>query len=84
MSAEVTGSTKAGQSEGVTTLRILIDPALCSGHGRCYSTAPDVYSCDDEGFPVSRGEVIDVPAGLANDAMRGVHSCPEGAIRVVD
>ena len=40
-------------------MKIRIDEELCSGHGRCYSLAPEVFSArDDDGF------ILDYP-GLA-------------------
>jgi ferredoxin len=36
-------------------MKIRLDAELCTGHGRCYSVAPNLFSCDDEGF----GQVID-------------------------
>jgi ferredoxin len=64
-------------------VKIRIDPDLCSGHGRCYSVAPDVYRADDDGYSVPRGEDIEVPSGLEASATLGIDSCPEAAISVV-
>ena len=35
-------------------MRVRIEAELCTGHGRCYSLAPDVFGSDDDG----RGFVI--------------------------
>jgi len=61
-------------------MKIRIDADLCTGHGRCYSLAPAVFDCDDEGF----GQVIseDVPPDLEADARRAVANCPERAISI--
>lgn len=64
-------------------MRIAINENLCSGHGRCYVLAPDVFTADDEGFVVQRGTEFDVPAGLEAQAQLGIEACPEGCITVV-
>jgi ferredoxin len=59
-----------------------IDGDLCTGHGRCYGTAPEVYDADDEG----RGVVLtpDVPAEFQDRARQAAAECPERAVRVHD
>ena len=61
-------------------MKIRIDAEACTGHGRCYSLAPAVFDCDDEGF----GQVIDedVTPDREADARRAVANCPERAISV--
>jgi ferredoxin len=61
-------------------MRISIDRSLCSGHGRCFSLAPEVFGYDDEGFSVLTFKTI--PSELREAALRGAGSCPEQAIRV--
>lgn len=65
-------------------IRLLIDPAVCTGHGRCYQLAPDVLSCDDEGYVTPRGEPVAFPAGQRDLAEEIVGSCPEQAITLID
>jgi ferredoxin len=60
------------------TLTAHVDRDACNGHGRCYMTAPDVFDCDDAGFPVVIG-VADTPRGQA-ELERAVNNCPERAI----
>jgi ferredoxin len=57
---------------------VRIDPDRCTGHGRCYSVAPELFDCDDEG----RGVVThpDVAPDLERLAQRAVDSCPERAV----
>ena len=31
-------------------MKIHLDNEVCSGHGRCYTLAPDVFDADDEGY----------------------------------
>jgi ferredoxin len=59
-------------------VRILLDSERCTGHGRCYSLAPELFDCDDRGY----GIVItpDVPAGLEEQARTAALNCPENAI----
>lgn len=64
-------------------MRVQIDQDRCTGHGRCYSVAPEVFDCDDDGFgQVSAPE--ELPPGLAEQAELGRSSCPEEAISIVE
>lgn len=51
---------------------------VCNGHGRCYMTAPDVFDCDDEGFPLVIGGAT--TARQVADLERAVNNCPEQAV----
>lgn len=64
-------------------MKLTVDAHLCSGHGRCYTLVPELFSTDDEGFCEQRGEVIDVAAGLEEKGRLGIDCCPEGAISLV-
>jgi ferredoxin len=59
-------------------MRISIDRSLCSGHGRCYTVAPEVFGYDDQGF--SKPKFDTVPPELVEAAGRGAEACPEVAI----
>lgn len=63
-------------------MTISIDPARCSGHGRCYVTAPDVFSDDDAGYGqvIGDGSVTDSQLELVEQA---IAACPEQAIMLV-
>ena len=63
-------------------MRIEVDAELCTGHGRCYSLAPEVYEADDEGYCATRS--LEVPAGLEDAARLGAKNCPERAISVIE
>jgi len=65
-------------------MKLTIDAAMCTGHGRCYSLAPDLLSYDDEGFVTERGTTVDVPVGMEASARDAALSCPEGAIAIDD
>ena len=60
-------------------VRIEIDRDLCTGHGRCYVVAPELFEPDDDG----RGTVIEaeVPPEAEEAARRAVANCPERAVR---
>ena len=63
-------------------MRIEFDAGACTGHGRCYTLAPEVYESDDVGYCSDpSGEV---PPGREDAARRGAESCPEGAITIVE
>jgi ferredoxin len=65
-------------------MRIRIDEELCSGHGRCYSLASEVFLArDDDGF----GEVIGdgtVAPELEAQARKAAANCPERAVLIDD
>ena len=62
-------------------MRITIDTELCTGHGRCYSLAPELFEPDDDG----NGAVIgagSVTPDLETAARRAADNCPERAVIV--
>ena len=62
-------------------MRIRIDENLCSGHGRCYTLAPDLFEDDERGF----GQVIgagDVAPEHEAQALAAARACPERAISI--
>jgi ferredoxin len=61
-------------------MRISVDRDKCTGHAMCKAAAPEVYVLDELGFNVTPAG--DVPAELADQAVRGALSCPESAITV--
>ena len=63
-------------------MRIEVDRAACTGHGRCYTLAPEVYDSDDDGYCATTA--VDVPVGLEAQARRGAAGCPERAITVFE
>lgn len=65
-------------------MKLTIDAERCSGQGRCYSMAPEVYEADDEGYVTQRGQTFDIPPGRERAARVGALNCPEQAITVVE
>jgi ferredoxin len=64
-------------------VRLHVDAEQCTGHGRCYTLAPELLESDDEGYVTIRGSAIEVPADLRDLAENIEGSCPEGAIAVL-
>jgi ferredoxin len=62
-------------------MRVVIDTDRCTGHGRCYSLAPAVFTDDDEGYGVVIGDGA-ITANELEDARRAVLACPERAIAI--
>ncbi|MEM7339681.1 MAG: ferredoxin [Actinomycetota bacterium] len=62
-------------------MKINYDRALCEGHNRCYSLAPEVFDVDDEGYAILKIEG-DVPADLEAKAQLTADNCPEFAITI--
>ena len=61
-------------------MRVRVDEDLCTGHGRCYALAPEVYGPDDRGHCLLLVE--DVPTDLEAAARAGEANCPERAITI--
>jgi ferredoxin len=62
-------------------VKAAVDPASCTGHGRCYAVAPTVFVDDAEGYGQVIGDGVYADS-LADDARRGAGACPERAITV--
>lgn len=60
--------------------KVIVDPEVCSGHGRCYVLAPEVFEADERGHSVVKVAEVDGP--LVDKARIGQANCPEGAISV--
>ncbi len=63
-------------------MKLRIDADACTGHGRCYSLAPELFDADDYGHAVILQE--SVPDHLADQARLAVSNCPERALSVED
>ena len=63
-------------------LKVSVDTEICSGHGRCYVLAPEVFGADDSGHCEILSAIVD--DSLADKARIGQANCPEGAITVTD
>lgn len=63
-------------------MKVIIDPQVCSGHGRCYSLSPSVFDADDDGHGIVVAESLD--AAQLEAARVGAANCPERAITIVD
>jgi ferredoxin len=61
-------------------MKIRIDAELCTGHARCNVVAPEVYSLDEDGYNLLRGQEYECPAGLEEAARLGAANCPEHSI----
>jgi ferredoxin len=58
--------------------RIVVDADRCTGHGRCYTLAPDVFDADEVGHSVVLVE--NVSDELESQAETAAQNCPESAI----
>ena len=63
-------------------MKVTVDGEACTGHGRCYALAPDVYAPDDRGH--CEILVDDVSPDLEEQARAGEANCPERAITISD
>jgi ferredoxin len=61
-------------------IRVRVDAETCTGHGRCYALAPEVFAPDDAGHCQLVAD--EPPAALEAQARLGADNCPEQAITV--
>lgn len=64
-------------------MKITVRGDLCTGHGRCYTLAPDLLDCDDEGYVTIRDRVVDVPNNQVAASREAASTCPERAIELL-
>jgi ferredoxin len=64
----------------VAAVKVTLDSERCTGHGRCYSLAPELFDSDDEGHSVLLHP--EVPPGLEGQAWTAVQNCPEGCLAI--
>ncbi len=64
-------------------MRLHVDEERCTGHGRCYALAPEVFEPDEEGMNAAGGTILEVAPGQEQAAQVGMDGCPEHAITVV-
>jgi ferredoxin len=57
---------------------VSVDPERCTGHGRCYTLAPDIFDADEVGHSIVRVE--EVSGELEQHAVIGQQNCPEQAV----
>ena len=63
-------------------MRVVLDADMCTGHGRCYALAPDIFDADDQGHCVIKVE--DIPEDEQAAAQVAVANCPEVALSIED
>jgi ferredoxin len=63
-------------------MKLYIDGSVCTGHGRCYTLAPELLTYDDEGYVSVRDTDIEVPDEHVDAARIAASACPEQAIRL--
>jgi ferredoxin len=59
-------------------MKLRIDEDVCTGHGRCYTLAPELFEADEYGH--GKVTVEDVPDELLSQARLAQSNCPERAI----
>jgi ferredoxin len=60
--------------------RVSIDTSQCSGHGRCYEVAPQLFHPDDDGYGQVTGSLVRGHDRALAERVAGL--CPEFAVRV--
>ena len=65
-------------------MRLSVDAIRCTGHGRCYVLAPQLFAPDEFGHCELVLGDADVPDELGDQARLGRDNCPEQAITITD
>jgi ferredoxin len=60
------------------TVRLVVNPITCAGHGICAELFPEGITLDDWGYPIIDPRPI--PDGLQDHARRAVAACPTLAL----
>ena len=63
-------------------MEIRFDQDACTGHGRCYTMAPEVFEADDDGYCIDPTGTV--PVELEAAARLGAQNCPEDAITIIE
>ena len=63
-------------------MKIIANRSRCVGHARCAAVAEQLITLDDNGY-IGFDELT-VPPGLEDLARRGVRSCPERALKIIE
>ena len=63
-------------------MKLAVDPERCTGHGRCYTLAPNVFDADESGHCLLLE--AEVPAAHQREARAAVINCPEDAIAIIE
>ena len=62
-------------------MKVIVDPEVCVGHGKCYLVAPEVFEPGDD---LGRTKILREVTAAAPDLLRrtknAVAGCPEGAL----
>jgi ferredoxin len=61
-------------------VKVRINEAACTGHGRCYALAPEVFQPDDQGLSVAL--FTEIPDELREQVRLAVSNCPEEALSI--
>jgi ferredoxin len=79
--------TTTGRVEGADGLpeqaKIVLDPDLCAGHGRCYLLVPELFGEDEVGHSEVLGDGV-VEGERLERARLAAANCPERAISLQD
>jgi len=65
-------------------VKVIVDPEVCTGHGRCWTHAPEVYTLDSNGYNAETGVPIAVAPAQEMAARLGAQMCPERAITILE
>ena len=62
-------------------MKVFVETSVCRGHAECEYLAPEVFRVGERGFVEI---LMDPGEELREKVQNAAHSCPEGAITVID
>lgn len=63
-------------------MKISVDMERCTGHGRCYTLAPEVFAPDEHGYSEVVVSHREVPPDFEDQTRMAAANCPERAIEM--
>lgn len=65
-------------------MKVMIDREKCYMSGECYYNHPELFSSDDEGYPIVLVDTIQGDAEMKKHANEAIEVCPAVAISMAD
>ena len=67
--------------------KVIVDDSVCIGCGFCYSSKPEIFDMNDEGYACTKDEennFSNMSDEVKEEVTDIVEGCPVGAIKIVE
>jgi ferredoxin len=67
--------------------KVIVDDSVCIGCGFCYSSKPEIFNMNDEGYAFTKEEknnIENMSEEEKNEVIDIVEGCPVEAIKIVE